>query len=193
MVRKHQEKKELLSDKETLIKLSNKDEQDGKGTIGNWSDNQKNLIIYIIAESLIDTQYKLSHKKMENKDFVKTIHTCLECIAKNFSEKYSFSYVMERIENSGKDKDFDEWFRNLYTTCDCNDSLGKLLAKLLKEFWIEKSSIKCQEHKDKIIDCISKIKMADFSQGMVDYLYKNIEDCVSQYCPAILSDKEKEK
>lgn len=173
--------------KEELSEKANTESSNGKGSVGNWGENQQKLVRYTIASSLLEMQTKLTHENMDIYEFMDDITDCLICITKNFSTKYDFSYIIQHVDNEGMSKDFDTWFKNLYTTCDCEDKLGQLLVKLLKDFWIQKSINGCSKYQNQISKCISAISITDFSQGMIDYLYKTLEDCVGQYCPQILN------
>lgn len=188
MLRKKNKRNVIFHEtRDELTAKASLESSQGKGSVGNWGENQQKLVRYIIASSLLEIQTNITHEKMDIHEFMNDITDCLVCMVKNFSAKYDFTYIIQHVENEGLAKDFDTWFKQLYTTCDCEDKLGQLLVKLLKEFWLQKSVNECSNYKDQINKCISAISITDFSQGMVDYLYKTLEDCVGQYCPQILN------
>jgi hypothetical protein len=172
--------------KDELMELSRQERSMGKGGVNNWGDHQLMLIQYLISDSLLKTQTELSGKTMDMYEFIHAVNHCLTCITHNFATKYPFDDVVERMDKEGMDKNFDAWFRDLYTTCNCDDKLGQLLVKLLKEFWLEKSSLSCPDTKSQMAGCISRIEIHHFSQGMVDQVYKRLESCVEAHCPDIL-------
>lgn len=154
----------------------------GKGSVKNWGLNQKKYIVYIISESLLKTQEKISNVKITLLEFINQVQKCLMCLVQNFSEKYEYSFIIDHVTNIGKNVEFDEWFRNLYNTCDCNDQLGRLLLTLIKQYFIKK----CSDTTSNISKCIDKIKYNGFSQESIDSQMLEIEECVSLYCPELL-------
>lgn len=173
-----------------IAKMAQKETRQGKGSKGNWGKYQAKHIQYIIASSLLKTQTEIAHKEMDIYEFIDNVNSCLDCITKNFAAKYSYEYTLEHVQNMGEDKDFDQWFKNLYTTCDCNDPLGKLLAKLLREVWTNKVVEVCPEAEREIMECINKIKVADFNEpNAVDNFYQMLEACVGKSCPQLLDKK----
>lgn len=158
-----------------------------KGNVGNWGDNQKKFIYYSIAYSLLDTQTEITGKEMTIDDFSMEITDCLTCIVKNFSAKYTYTDVVDKMETPNKDITFDDFFKNLYTTCECEDKLGELLIRLLKEFWLEESSKMCPETKDRMSDCIRTISYTGFDEINRDEIYDQLSYCITNFCPDLLN------
>jgi hypothetical protein len=159
----------------------------GKGSINNWGINQKKYIVYIISESLLKTQQKITNVKINILELINQVQKCLMCLVQNFSEKYEYSFIINHITNIGKDINFDKWFKNLYNTCDCNDQLGKLLLTLLKQYWKQTVLNKCPDISSSDIgSCIDKIKYNGFSQESINLQTLEIEECVQLYCPLLI-------
>jgi len=181
--------KNLKVDSLNFVKKEAKKEfESGKGSINNWGLNQKKYIVYIISESLLKTQENISNVKINILEFINQVQKCLMCLVQNFSEKYKYSFIISHITNIGKDVDFDEWFKNLYNTCDCNDQLGILLLTLIKQFWKKRVIDTCTDTSTEDIGkCIDKIKYNGFSQDNINLQTSEIENCVKLHCPVLLS------
>ena len=177
------------SKKHTLEELADIETKKGMGNINNWGENQKKNVEYTIAFSLLKIQTSITHENMNVQDLVNSVHDCLVCITKNFSTQYSYTDVLKRVNSDGLDKDFDKLFKQLYTTCDCDDKLGRLLVKLLKEFWVEQTKNMCPDASADVSNCINNISVANFSEGgMIDHLYSLLEKCVGTACPKLLNN-----
>lgn len=166
---------------------ADEEEMQQKGGLGDWGDNQKKFIYYTIAYSLLDTQTEITGKEMTIEDFTTEITDCLTCMVKNFSVKYTYIEVVNKIAPSATWTSFDDFFKNLYTTCECEDKLGELLTKLLKEFWIEESTNTCPTTKDKMADCIRTISYSGFDQQSIDQIYSQLSECIANFCPELLN------
>ncbi len=175
---------DMLSDIEMK---ANEEKEQQKGSVGNWGDNQKKFIYYSIAFSLLDTQTEITGKEMSIDDFSMEITDCLTCIVKNFSAKYTYTDVVDKMETPNKDTTFDDFFKNLYTTCECEDKLGELLIRLLKEFWLEESGKTCPETKDRMSDCIRTISYTGFDDVNRDEIYDQLSYCITNFCPDLLN------
>ncbi len=181
---------DVLDDSTDLSDLKVKADEEKmqqKGQVGDWGEYQMKFIYYTIAYALLDTQTDITRKEMTIDDFSMEITDCLSCIVKNFASKYSYSDVEERITTVGRDTTFDDFFKNLYTTCECEDKLGELLTKLLKEFWIEESTNTCPTTKDKMADCIRTISYSGFDQQSIDQIYSQLSECIANFCPELLN------
>jgi hypothetical protein len=170
------------------IKIKADEEQmQQKGGLGDWGDNQKKFIYYTIAYSLLDTQTEITGKEMTIEDFTTEITDCLTCMVKNFSVKYTYIEVVNKIAPSATWTSFDDFFKNLYTTCECEDKLGELLVRLLKEFWLEESSNICPTTKDKMSECISTISYTGFEGVNIHQIYTQLTECITNFCPELLN------
>lgn len=182
-------KKEHLIKVKEIARMAEQELESGKGEPGNWGENQFLNIKYIISQNLIDSQTKITHIKMNLEDFVEFLNECLSCITKNFSVKYSYLVVLKNIKDSNTDADFNYFFKNLYATCNCEDKLGMLLVRLLKQFLSEENQKLCPNSIKNMTECLSSISETEFSsQEQVNNLYSRLESCVDINCPDIFND-----
>ena len=172
----------IIESTETSLKAKAVEESgEGKGKRGSWGEGQEKYIQHLIATSLLKTQVGIVEEEMDVGTFIGRTQKCLDCITKNFSDKYDYDYVVKNIEASKGEKDFTTFFKSLYNTCDCNDQLGKILVELLKAHWKSVSEKKHPEKAERISECIDRIQVPKtWNQEEVSQIYNYIESCVFQ-------------